>query len=142
MFPLQSNKVKGSVTNDTITYSGIYANTDVRYQVQSGAVKEEIILHQLPASNTYTFELNLNGVKATTEKDGTIVFSDAKDNKLWYFEKPYMTDAAGKFSDKVTLALRQENGKTFVDVSADQAFLQTAKYPVTIDPTIDSWDIS
>ncbi len=58
-------------------------------------------------------------------------------------KKPYMTDANGKYSNKVTLALREESGKTFVDVVADQAFLQDAgtKYPVTIDPSIDTWDV-
>jgi hypothetical protein len=42
-----------------------------------------------------------------------------------------------------TLELRKENGKTFVDVIADQAFLEDpeTQYPVTIDPTINSWDV-
>lgn len=53
-----------------------------------------------------------------------------------------MTDANGKYSDKVSLTLRQENGKTFVDVIADQSFLLDpgTQYPVTIDPTIDTWE--
>jgi hypothetical protein len=45
----------------------------------------------------------------------------------------FMTDANGKYSDKLSLKLRDENGKTYVDVVADQAFLQDkdTKYPVT-----------
>lgn len=97
--------------------------------------------------NTFSYEIKLNGVKAATDKDGTITFSDSSGKKLWYFQKPFMTDSNGKYSDKVTLTLRQEGGKTFVDVTADPSFLQdpATKYPVTIDPTIDptidSWNI-
>jgi YD repeat-containing protein len=55
----------------------------------------------------------------------------------------YMTDAKGNYSEKVSLNLREENGKTFVDVVADQVFLKNpeTQYPVTIDPTIDSWNV-
>ena len=54
-----------------------------------------------------------------------------------------MTDANGKRSEKVQLNLREANGKTYVDVTADPSFLQdaTTKYPVTIDPSIDTWDV-
>jgi YD repeat-containing protein len=54
-----------------------------------------------------------------------------------------MTDANGKFSDKVKLSLREDQGKTFVDVEADPTFLKDSatKFPVTIDPTVNNWDV-
>lgn len=87
--------------------------------------------------------LLLNGLQAVQEQDGIIYFTDHKGNKLWYLEQPFMSDANGKVSTKINLVLRQENGKTYVDVVADQAFLEdpNTQYPVTIDPTIDKWDI-
>lgn len=143
IIPVQANKVKGSVKQDKITYDGLYQDTDVRYQVKGDAVKEDIILNKYNNKNVFSYELKMSGITASVDKDGTILFKDNKGNKLWYFEKPFMTDAIGKYSDKVTLTLRNEDGKTYVDVTADKSFLEDpdTKYPVTIDPTIDSWNI-
>ncbi len=143
LVPANAKQVKGTVKGNEIIYPGLFTNADVRYRVQAGGVKEDIILQTFPNENTFSFELMLQGVKDVIEKDGTIIFSDSKGKKIWYLEKPYMVDATGKYSDKVQYQLRKHNGKTFVDVVADEAFLQdpATKYPVTIDPTINSWDI-
>ncbi|ESU31423.1 hypothetical protein G3A_16780 [Bacillus sp. 17376] len=87
--------------------------------------------------------MKVKGVSPQKEKNGTIVFKDSKGKTVWFFENPYMTDAKGNYSEKVSLNLREENGKTFVDVVADQVFLKNpeTQYPVTIDPTIDSWNV-
>jgi hypothetical protein len=96
LLPVKANQVKGAVTGNKINYPGIFADADLLYSIQGGGVKEDIILHQFNGNNTFSFELKLNGLKAITEKDGTIAFVDSKGNKLWYFDKPFMTDAAGK----------------------------------------------
>ncbi|TDL76108.1 DNRLRE domain-containing protein [Peribacillus frigoritolerans] len=141
--PIKANKVQGALKDNEITYKEILHDVDYRYSVHGSAVKEDIVINQYQNQNTFSFELKMKGVTPHKEKNGTIVFKDSKGNKLWFFENPYMTDAKGKYSEKVSLDLREENGKTFVDVVADQAFLkdQGTQYPVTIDPTIDSWDV-
>ncbi|WP_240620220.1 DNRLRE domain-containing protein [Peribacillus acanthi] len=143
LIPVNAKKVKGNVKNNEITYTGIYDNIDLRYKVKGLAVKEDIILNSLPSTNVFSFKLKAKGVTAVTQKDGTIVFKDQKGNLKWYLEKPYMIDSNNQYSDKVTLKLRNENGSTFVDVIADQEFLNDSntKYPVTIDPTINEWDV-
>jgi RHS repeat-associated protein len=143
LIPVDANKVKGTTKNNEIVYKGLFEQADVLYRVQGSAVKEDIILNSKPAANTYTFELKLKGLHAITKEDGTIVFEDQKGNPKWYFEKPYMTDANDTYSDQVNLLLREENGKTFVDVEADESFLQDpdTQYPVTIDPTINNWNV-
>ncbi len=143
LIPVQASKAKASVKNNEITYSGIYPNTDIRYRVKGDGLKEDIILHTYTNNNTFSFEVKVNGLKSVVDKDGIIYFSDQKGKKLWQFEKPYMTDASGKHSDRVTLSLRESNGKTFVDVIADQAFLTdtNTKYPVTIDPTVTAVEV-
>lgn len=141
--PVQADNVTGSINQDKITYAGLFQDTDVRYQVKGDSVKEDLILKKYNNKNVFSYELKLSGITASVESDGTIIFQDNKGNKLWYFEKPFMTDASGKYSDKVTLTLRKENGKSYVDVTADKTFLEdpSTQYPVTIDPTIDSWNI-
>lgn len=143
LLPEQVNKVQGVIQNNEITYKNLLQDVDVSYWVQGNSVKEDIILNQYHNINTLSFELNLNGVTPQKEKDGTIVFKDAKGNKVWYFDKPFMTDAKGKYSDKVSLDLLKENGKFFVKVLIDPKFLQdqNTKYPVTIDPTVNTWNV-
>ncbi|WP_260472071.1 DNRLRE domain-containing protein [Bacillus canaveralius] len=143
LVPVEANKVPGSVKENEVTFKGLLQDVDVSYHVNGSAVKEDIILNQFQNKNTFSFELKQKGVTPHKEKNGTIVFKDAKGNTVWFFETPYMTDAAGKYSEKVSLQLREESGKTFVDVVADLAFLKdpATKYPVTIDPTIDNWNV-
>ncbi len=139
--PVQANQVNGTAKNNEISYKDIYSATDIRYQVKGSKVKEDIILNQYTGKNIFTFELTLNGLQAVQGQDGMIYFTDHKGNKRWYLEQPFMTDANGKVSTKVNLSLLQENGKTYVDVVADQAFLEDpiTQFPVTIDPTIDNY---
>lgn len=142
LIPVQAKNVKGVVKGNEITYPGIFTDTDAQYLIEGDTLKENLILNQYH-QNSFSFELNLNGVKPVVGKEGSISFTDSKSSKVFYFKNLFMTDANGKYSDKVSLKLREENGKTYVDVVADQAFLQDkdTKYPVTIDPSIDTWDI-
>jgi RHS repeat-associated protein len=141
--PVQGNSITGTVNNNEITYSNLFSNTDAHYYVNGDSVKEDLVLNSYNNQNTFSYEVKLNGAIATTDSTGTIMFKDNSGKKLWYFPKAFMTDANGKYSDKVTLTLRQANGKTFVYVTADPTFLQDSNtlYPVTIDPTIDSWNV-
>jgi YD repeat-containing protein len=141
--PVKANKVKGAIKDNEVTFKGILPDVDFRYSVHGSAVKEDIVLHQYHNENTFSFELKMKGVTPHKEKNGTIIFKDSKGKTVWFFEEPYMTDAKGKYSEKVSLELRKEKGKTFVDVIANQDFLKDPKteYPVTIDPTINDWDV-
>lgn len=141
--PVKANKVKGAIKDNEVTFKGILPDVDFRYSVHGSAVKEDIVLNQYQNENTFSFELKMKGVTPHKEKNGTIIFKDSKGKTEWFFEEPYMTDAQGKYSDKVSLELRKEKGKTFVDVVANQEFLKDPKteYPVTIDPTINDWDV-
>ncbi|MCM3068244.1 DNRLRE domain-containing protein [Priestia flexa] len=143
LIPVKANKVHGTIKENTVSYKGIFPKVDVHYRVQGSAVKEDIVLNEYQNDNTFSFELKVKGVTPHKEKNGTIVFKDSKGKTVWFFEEPYMTDKKGKYSEKVSLNLREEKGKTYVDVIADQSFLQDkdTAYPVTIDPTINSWDV-
>lgn len=143
LLPVGGQKAKATVKEDQVTYTDLYENVDARYEVQGGGVKEDLILKKLPSQSTFSFELKARGVSAKEEKDGTISLTDATGEKVWYLDKPYMLDAEGDYSDDVELNLRAENGKTYVDVVIDEAYLKDAdtQYPVTVDPTINNWDV-
>ncbi|REE81237.1 YD repeat-containing protein [Paenibacillus taihuensis] len=140
--PVGAEQVQGVVKDNQITYPNLFPATDARYTTNGDSLKEDLILHSF-TNNIFSFELNLNGVTPNMENDGTISFKDLNGDTKWYFDKPFMDDANGKHSDDVRLELREDNGKTYVDVVADSAFLQEADtvYPVTIDPTISNSDV-
>ncbi|WP_052947800.1 DNRLRE domain-containing protein [Aneurinibacillus tyrosinisolvens] len=143
LVPVQASKVKAEIKGNEITYPSLYLEVDARYHVLGGAVKEDLILNSAAAQNAFSYEIKLDGLKAATDKKGMIIFTDSKGKEQWFFAKPFMTDANGKHSDKVTLSLREEGGKTYVDITADQAFLKdpATKFPVTMDPTVNNWDV-
>ncbi|WP_245975759.1 DNRLRE domain-containing protein [Paenibacillus prosopidis] len=143
LIPVNAQKVKATTKGNEITYPSLFINADVRYTVQGDGVKEDIILQRYSNQNVFSFELKLTGLTPEAEEDGTITFSDNKGIKQWFLEKPFMTDANGKYSDNVILELREQNRKTYVDVIADQTFLNDSEteYPVTIDPTINNWEV-
>lgn len=138
MIPVGAKNTTGVKKDNEILYKNIYPETDIRYEVQGSKVKEDIILNSYTGQNIFSYELKLKGLNAVAE-NGIIYFTDNKGNKIWRFEKPFMTDANEKYSDKVNLVLRKENNRIFVDVAADKTFLEdpSTQYPVIIDPTID-----
>lgn len=141
--PINANQVKGKIQKNRIKYNGIFENVDLQYTVKGDAVKEELILYSLPDNNIFSFELSMNGNLNTLVENNTIFITDKDGNKLWYFEKPYMTDANDQHSDKVSLTLRKENKKIYIDLTIDQNFLQNpeTQYPVVVDPTISNWNM-
>ncbi|MGZ4134515.1 MAG: DNRLRE domain-containing protein, partial [Tumebacillaceae bacterium] len=134
--------VKGTVKGNSITYPNLFPNADVKYDVQGNVLKESIVLTSSAAANTYSFELRTNGLTASTDAKGKIVLTNAKKKQVYSFAKPYMVDATGRSSSKVTYALRTAAGHTYIDVTADSAFLKdpATKYPVVVDPTLNTWD--
>lgn len=102
--PVGAKKVTGNVKDNKITYQNIYAHTDIRYQAKGAGIKEDIILNQYTGQNTFTFEVKLQGLEAKQEDNGMIYLVNQQGEKLWYFEKPYMVDANGKFYQSRTKA--------------------------------------
>lgn len=141
--PVGAKKGNSKATNNEIIYNGIYPDVDIRYELQGSKVKEDIILNSYTEQNVFTFEIKIKGYTVVQESDGIIYFISNKGEKEWHLLKPFMLDAEEKYSDAVEYVLRQENGKSYVDVVADKEFLQDpdTKYPVIIDPTIDNWNV-
>lgn len=142
--PVGAVKIKGKVKDNTLTYKGLYSNVDASYLVTGNSVKENIVLQEAGAPSKFTYELATQGVMPFQEKDGTVSFLDEANNlALWYLPRPFMYDAAGKTSGNVTMKLRTEGERRFLDLTADPAFLNaaTTKYPVTIDPSVNNWDV-
>jgi len=137
-----ANKVQGVAKDNSMTYPGVFQDTDLNFQVDNNAVKEELILNKSTEKNKFTYEFKLKNLVAKKDKEGNIVFENKKGKTFYVLSKPFMYDSAEAISHDVSMELREENGKTYVDVTADEKWLNSSerKYPVVIDPTVDIQD--
>jgi len=138
--------VTPQVRGSEVSYRGAVNGADLGYQVTPTELKERIVLTKPPADPTYTFTLDLNGLHAVQQPNGSIALyrADGEGPAVARIPKPYMTDATADrsspygsvWSGAVTQQLSAD-GKTLT-VRADKAWLADPhrKYPVVIDPTI------
>jgi YD repeat-containing protein len=91
------------------------------------------------SQNIFTFDVKLSNMAIKEDHtSGLLLLVNPKGETVAYFAKPFMIDANDNISDAVQLSVTTEDGATFLDVIADQEWLQSAAYPVMIDPTIIS----
>jgi YD repeat-containing protein len=136
---VNGENVPAKVSGNTVTYAGVYPGTDLVYHVGSTGVKEEWVLHEYKGQSVFTMELNVKNAKAEKQKDGSITFKDGKGNREFTIPRPVMVDANDLISRDISLELRQEGAKTYLDLKADEKWLQDPKrkYPVILDPTLE-----
>ena len=128
---------KLSADNRAVIYKDVAEDVDIAYTVQTGALKEDIILKSKLAPSTFKFRLTANGL-TLRENGDTISLFTAVGKEVFTFAPLYMEDANGKRSENVSLTYTSANNGYELTVSADTDFLNAADtaYPVVIDPSI------
>ena len=95
-------------------------------------LKEDLVLAKQPASNTISFKVQMHGLAFANDGQGGWVLQDAGGLPRFHLPAPTVKDALGR-SGTATLDLTL----TQATISIDPAFLASAAYPVTVDPTIN-----
>ncbi|BBH66146.1 hypothetical protein ACTI_28310 [Actinoplanes sp. OR16] len=130
-----SKDVTPQVSGSTVTYPGLAGGADVVYDVTSTELKEKIVLRRAPSGPvSYTFSLDVDGLTAEAQQDGSIAFRSEAGATVLTMPAPFMYDNDGRTSTKVTQKI---TGSTLT-VTADAAWLsdESRSYPVVVDPTI------
>lgn len=109
-------------------------------------VKTFLILPQKPAHTSFSFEVGAPGLTLEPEADGTLAFHDTVGNVVGRIPRPFMVDSSdvegrggGIYSEAVTLSLAKTGESSLITLDIDPAFLETAVYPVYVDPTTTSF---
>lgn len=143
-----SRKVSPAADGSTVTFADVFGGADVRYEVTSGGVKEDIVLESADeVVDEYSFELRTNGFVAKVRGDGAIEFyKRASDERpALVIPAPYMYDSSADnaeggagFSNNVSQTVTQRGGVIEVAIKPDTGWLASDErvYPVRIDPTI------
>ena len=144
---IQENEEKVQLKNkhSAAIYPDMLPGTDIQYDVQSNGVKESIVLDKLPSDKSYTFRMEAADMSAVLEKDNSVAFyAKGKSEPEFIIKAPYMFDDNNCISEKISVSLKQTSTGWDYTITPDRAWLSddTRKYPVTIDPTVQSYSSS
>ena len=122
--------------SSTVLYRDVYPGVDLRYTAFSYNLKEQIIVREKQDSYRYDFLLELKGLTAKMQEDGSVVLSDSEGNAVYGIPAPYMEDAKGASSTAVSYTIQEVENGIVLTVTADPEWINSAVFPVTIDPTL------
>lgn len=118
-----------------VVYPGLFdAVTDVRLSATTTGIKEDIIVSQYTGNHQYAYMLRTDGLSAVLSGKSVELYDDAG-HHLATIDAPDMTDANGNYSKDIDVTLTDSNGNYKLTYLPNDAWMQSATYPVTIDPT-------
>ncbi|MCR5457860.1 MAG: DNRLRE domain-containing protein [Clostridiales bacterium] len=123
----------------TVKYVNVYDGIDLDYTISGNDVKENIIINERNAKNTFRFKLNLEGLSAIkSEKDGSILLIDELGNECYTITAPYMYDSSGETSNDVFYILEKVNDEYIITIDANESWIndENRVFPVVVDPSV------
>ncbi|MFA5360174.1 MAG: glycine-rich domain-containing protein [Patescibacteria group bacterium] len=140
--PLGALEAKAQVLSDNvIKYVDAFPNTDVFQTREKEKLKEDIVLKQPGHPKEFAYQIDLTFYDVVKDGEGNFIFyvKGKKDNELYRvfdIPAPFLIDANNKKSStKEVEASLSDNG--FFTIKPNQKWLDQAKYPVVLDPTIE-----
>lgn len=129
---------------DTVLYSDVFdSSTDIEYTYTYSGVKENIILESYNGKNSFDYEVTTGGLTLYEDK-GTLLLADengevkATLGEVIVFSADNKNNTFGKY----TIKELEKNSRYKVTVSVDREYLTypKTKYPVKIDPNLNTID--
>ena len=118
-----------------ITYPGLFdAVTDVELSMTSTGIKENIIVNRYTGNHVYAYQMTTEGLTAAQNGREILLYNENGD-MMAKVEAPHMTDAEGRYSTDIAVSLEGGGGSYRVTYRPNDEWMQSAAYPVTIDPT-------
>ena len=123
----------------SILYEDVFPNVDLLYTAYGYNIKEQIIVNAPQTAYRYDFVLELDGVEAVLNEDGSVSLLNDTSEVIYYIPAPFMEDANGELSYDVFYSLADTANGVLLSVEADAEWLnaEDRAYPVAIDPTIE-----
>ncbi len=131
------NTATSSRVGNTVTYSNAFLNTDLVYKFQKFGLKEDIVLKSQNHPKEFNYVLNLDSYDY--ELTGSTLTLFAKGHKgdglyrRYIMSAPVMVDSAGQESSDIEFKLSDQT----LSVIPSASWLESAQYPVIIDPTVE-----
>ena len=136
--------VPGIVDDAAVNYLSVLPAASLRLESTPAGVKEQLILASPLATNVFEFPLDLVGLMAAEEADGSIAYRDAAGHIQLRTPPGWAEDASGALAGgrgaltgDVDFDLVESAGGLRLRVTVDRAWLDDPARvdPVTVDPT-------
>ena len=122
-----------------LQYSGIYPNTQLRYDLHGTTLKESIILESYNATlRGYQYTLQTGELLPVVNDDGSIYFMGTGKEPVFVMKAPYLIDDNEQCSYDVKVSLTGDNGTYILSYLLPTSWLASADraWPVILDPAI------
>jgi RHS repeat-associated protein len=128
---------KRSLKEQKVRFDDVMPGTNIEYQVGSSQVKEIIeVSDRASVQPVYRFSFSGKGVSASDEGDRGIVFKDKKGDEIFQIPDGFAWDSSPG-PQMAPVDVRLSKNKKQIEVVPDPTFLETAAYPIRIDPEVD-----
>lgn len=108
-----------------IIYEDILSDVDLQYIINSGNIKENLIVKKQKDQYNYTFTIKLNNLEAELNEDGSVsIFDPNTEEVVYYIPAPIVYDANGEYADSPCsmYTLESTGNKTYaLTVNVDPA---------------------
>ncbi len=125
-----------------LSYSQVYANTDIIYDLDSNRVKESIVLSQYDgALSGYRYILNTGGMIPVLGEDGHIDFYDAQGKDIvMTMPAPFLIDASFEYNWDVGVTLTGSGSTYTLTYTLPRQWLaaENRAWPVVLDPVVEA----
>ena len=125
-----------------LTYQNVFANTHIRYDLQSNTVKESIELQSYNSKlRGFRYTLNTGGMVPVLEADNSIRFySPDQKQVIMIMPAPYMVDANMAYCRDVQVALTGKGSTYTLTYLLPQSWLADSSraWPVILDPVVQA----
>ncbi|MFJ6671451.1 DNRLRE domain-containing protein [Actinosynnema sp. NPDC091369] len=128
----------GRAEGSRVTYPAVRPNVDLRLDLQSGGVKETLVLHSADTPRSFDFPLQLEGLTAKVV-DGAIELVDAGGERRALVPAGHMEDSHdGPAGPAFSAGVRYELVGEVLRVHLDRDWLAdpARRFPVLVDPTV------
>lgn len=137
----EQDKVLPNISS-SVEFKDVYENVDLKYDIISDDVKENIILKEKTDNPIFRFNLKLKNLIPKVLEDRSIVFYDKEDtNKaIFSMDAPFMYDASGAVSKNVQVNVKENKKGYTLELQPNIDWLNDEKrvYPITIDPSVST----
>ena len=122
----------------TVRYRDVFPGIDMICR-HAARFKDEFIYSSPEAARPIVFRMEAKELKLLQEKDESLVVVDAEGKKIYNILAPILTDHEGQ-EGKVSIVLDETPEGYCLAYEPDPAFMESAAYPVTLDPAIRTYN--
>ncbi len=121
-----------------VSYPDIFDGVDLVFDLVSQTVKDNVIFQTPQSVRPVTYKIHTGEHTLTLNDDRSLDIFSADGKLVYTMAAPHLTDAAGAYSEAVTLTLETSGSIARLRAEADPAWMQDPArvYPITLDPEI------